>query len=337
MRQMFMALALVCVAGLVGFAEDKGEKKEEAPKFSTMRAEFLKKFQGAEDEEAKTAAMKEFGPKFLEYAQKNAKEKDAFGAVMFAIQVGAMSKNDQVQKQAIGLLKKDHLANPEIKNALPMLGRFLGAESGPFMKELMEKGSTEEIKATACSSLIEALEGKLADAKGDEAEKIKKEMAEMRKIGVEKFKMKDLFVGATLPDLKSEDLDGKAVKLSDYKGKVVVLDIWATWCPPCRAMIPHERELVERLKGKPFALISVSFDDKKETLTKFLEKEPMPWSHWFNGRKGEIGEQLNVRFFPTIFVLDGKGVIRYKGVRGKAMDKAVDALLAEMEGEKKSS
>jgi thiol-disulfide isomerase/thioredoxin len=201
----------------------------------------------------------------------------------------------------------------------------------------MEKGANEKIKAIACSSLIEAKENALAEAKAEEQDKLKKEMAELRKIGVEKFKMKDLFVGATLPDLKSEDLDGKAVKLSDHKGKVVVLDIWATWCPPCRAMIPHERELVERLKGKPFSLISVSFDDEKDTLTKFLEKEKMPWTHWFNGRKGEIGEQLNIRFFPTIFVLDGKGVIRYKGVRGPAMDKAVDALIKEIGDEKKSS
>ncbi|MFQ3593693.1 MAG: TlpA disulfide reductase family protein [Gemmataceae bacterium] len=335
MRQMFIAVALVAVAGLVGFAEDKkDDQKQETQSFTEIRNAFLKKFRGASNEEDRDAALKEYGPKFVAYAQKNPTEKDAFGAVMFAIQIGSIGKNDQITKQAVGLLKKDHLANPEIKNALPMLGRFLGSETGPFMKELMDKGGTEEIRATACSSLIEALEDKLAEAAGEEAEKIKKEMAELRKIGVEKYKMKDLFVGATMMELKSEDLDGKAVKLSDYKGKVVVLDIWATWCPPCRAMIPHERELVERLKEKPFALISVSFDDKKETLTNFLEKEPMPWVHWWNGRKGEIGEQLNIRFFPTIFVLDAKGVIRYKGVRGKAMDKAVDTLLAEMEAEK---
>ena len=335
MRQWFMALVLVAVAGLVGFAEDnKDDKKQDTSTFSEMRAEFLKKFRGADNEEARNAALKEFGPKFLAYAQQNPTNKEAFGAVLFAMQIGAISKNDQITKQAIGLLKKDHLGNPEIKNALPLLDRFLGAESGPFMKELMEKGGSDEIRATACSNLIESLEAKLAKASGEEADKIKKEMADLRKIGVEKFKMKDLFVGATLPDLKSEDLDGKAVKLSDYKGKVVVLDIWATWCPPCRAMIPHERELVKRLKDKPFALISVSFDDEKETLTKFLEKEPMPWVHWYNGRKGQIGEQLNIRFFPTIFVLDAKGVIRYKGVRGEAMDKAVDTLLAEMEADK---
>jgi thiol-disulfide isomerase/thioredoxin len=335
MRQLLFAVGLLAVACGVGYTdEDKKEEKKEVG-FVELRKEFLDKFRGAKSEDDRKAALKQYGPKFLVVAEKGGK--DAFGATMFAVQIGSMGEIAEVKSKALALLKKDHLASPELGGALPTLAQALGKDAKPLFKELMEKGANDKIKAMACSSLLEALENQLTSAKGEELEKVKKEMAEYRKIGVEKYKMKDLFVGAKMADLKSEDLDGKAVKLSDHKGKVVVLDIWATWCPPCRAMIPHERELVKKLKDKPFVLVSVSFDEEKKTLTDFLEKEKMPWVHWFNGKTGEIGEQLNVRFFPTIFVLDGKGVIRFKGVRGPAMDKAVETLLKEMEDEKKSS
>jgi thiol-disulfide isomerase/thioredoxin len=143
--------------------------------------------------------------------------------------------------------------------------------------------------------------------------------------------IRHLAIGMPAPELKSVDLDGKPVQLADLKGKVVVLDVWAVWCGPCRAMIPHQRELVKRLDGKPFALVSISVDEKREALAEFLKKEPMPWTHWYNGPDGNVIADLNVWSYPTIYVLDAKGVIRYKDVRGKLLDQAVDTLLKEIE------
>jgi thiol-disulfide isomerase/thioredoxin len=147
-----------------------------------------------------------------------------------------------------------------------------------------------------------------------------------------KYILNNLTVGKVLPDVEVQDLEGKKVKISDMRGKVVVLDIWATWCGPCRAMIPHEREMVKKLESKPFALISLSADDKKETLTGFLEKEPMPWTQWWNGSsKGAALEKYQIRFFPTIYIIDGKGVIRGKNLRGAALEKAVEGLIVQTE------
>jgi len=98
-------------------------------------------------------------------------------------------------------------------------------------------------------------------------------------------------------------------------------------------MFPHERSLVKRLEGKPFALIGVNSDTDKEDCKKKNEKEQITWRSFWNGPKGTggpISAEWNVQGWPTIYVLDHKGVIRYKNVRDKAMDAAVDALLKEV-------
>jgi len=99
-------------------------------------------------------------------------------------------------------------------------------------------------------------------------------------------------------------------------------------------MYPHERSLVKRLQGKPFALVGVNSDPDKAALQKRLQEENITWPSFWNGLKGTggpISAKWNVSGWPTIYVLDQKGVIRFKGVRGEKMDEAVDQLLAEME------
>ena len=100
------------------------------------------------------------------------------------------------------------------------------------------------------------------------------------------------------------------------------------------ATVLHERSLVKRLEGKPFALLGVSLDFSREALKKCEEKNKITWRSFFDGRGGPISKKYNIKSLPTIYVLDAKGVIRYKGVRGKALDRAVDRLLKEREGEK---
>jgi hypothetical protein len=105
-------------------------------------------------------------------------------------------------------------------------------------------------------------------------------------------------------------------------------------------MFPHERSLVKRLEGKPFALIGVNSDRNKDELKKKNEEHQVTWRSFWNGPQGTggpIAAKWGVRSWPTIYVLDHKGVIRYKGVRGEKMDAAVDKLLKEMEDEKKSA
>ena len=100
-------------------------------------------------------------------------------------------------------------------------------------------------------------------------------------------------------------------------------------------MYPHERSLVKRLADAPFALIGVNSDADKDALRPRMTEENITWRSFWNGPKGTrgpISEAWNVQSWPTIYVLDDNGVIRFKNVRGEAMDKAVDTLLAEMAG-----
>jgi hypothetical protein len=98
------------------------------------------------------------------------------------------------------------------------------------------------------------------------------------------------------------------------------------------AMVPHERSLVNRMHGRSFALLGVNLDRSRDELQQVQDRNKITWRSWYDGfRGGPITDLWHVHALPSIFVIDAKGVLRYEGVYGKDLDRAVETLLKEME------
>jgi thiol-disulfide isomerase/thioredoxin len=295
-------------------------------------------------EEVKTvfaALNKKFVPRVVKFVETDPTDKLSFDSLVWALR-----SLPDVDGKVYDLLGEHWAKDGKMKSLCQMVLFQPPAPSKGMLQKVSDKNPEKDTRGMACFALAK-LAGNEAD-KGDKKaseeairlfERVAKDygdiklnedynLGDMAKGAL--FELKNLQVGMAVPDVTSENLKGEKVALKDYKGKVVVLDIWATWCGPCKAMIPHEREMVQKLKDKPFALISISADEKKATLESFLDKESMPWTHWWNGAKGGIVKAWNVQFYPTIYVLDAKGVIRYKHIRDKELEAAVERLLAEV-------
>lgn len=142
-----------------------------------------------------------------------------------------------------------------------------------------------------------------------------------------------LGIGKPAPEIVGEDIDGVKFKLSDYRGKVVLLSFWSTTCGPCMRAVPHEREIVERLKGKPFVLVGVNSDVDKTQLKSALEKHKIGWRSFWCGDEGAesgIYKAWGVTGIPAIYLLDDKGIIRSKRPYGQGLDETLDKLISEI-------
>jgi poly(3-hydroxybutyrate) depolymerase/peroxiredoxin len=119
-------------------------------------------------------------------------------------------------------------------------------------------------------------------------------------------------IGGPAPALEGVDLDGKPIALGDYRGKVVLLSFWATWCGPCVRLIPHERALAEQFKDRPFAVVGVNGDEIEKLDRKLIETHKITWRSFRNKTpdRKSISSEWNVIAWPTLYLIDHTGTIR---------------------------
>jgi thiol-disulfide isomerase/thioredoxin len=121
------------------------------------------------------------------------------------------------------------------------------------------------------------------------------------------------WTGAAPTPFTLTDLDGKAHRLTDYKGKVLVINFWATWCKPCREEMPSMQRLQDKLAGRPFALVAVDFGESEPKIREFLQQVPVRFPILLD-RDTSIARAWRVRVLPVTFVLDAEQKIRYSVV-----------------------
>jgi thiol-disulfide isomerase/thioredoxin len=266
---------------------------------------------------------------------------------------------DGICRKAAKMLEQDHFEKPEFSWVCSRFARTPVPECDALLKEAMKRHPQRDVRGLAGLTVAMNLaragnEARRSDSGRAEAlmkqaeQDLERLVKEYASVQVGRFTLGEyaryqldeiryLSVGSLVRDVAGEDLVGQPLKLSDFRGKVVVLDFWADWCGYCRQMYPHEQELIQRFKGKPFALLGINCDDDRDTVCRTVKRKGLDWRSWWDGGPdgGRIRRDWHVDSYPTILVLDHKHVIQFKfnGAPGKELDDAVAKLVKEAQAE----
>ncbi len=137
--------------------------------------------------------------------------------------------------------------------------------------------------------------------------------------------------GTKFPDFNEKDSTGKPLSIANYKGKVVLLDFWATWCGPCVHELPNVIKTYDTHHKQGFEIIGISLDKDQEKLASFTKEKNMTWVQYFDGLvwQNKLAVKYGVNSIPATYLLDGQGTIIGKDLRGEDLENAVTKALAK--------
>ena len=129
------------------------------------------------------------------------------------------------------------------------------------------------------------------------------------------------------PNFRITTVQGQDLSLKQFAGKIVVLDFWATWCPPCRESVPELRDLTRKYDPAKLVLISISADEEEDAWHQFIAENKMTWPQYRDADK-KLVNAFTVRAYPTYLVIDGDGVITQRIVGADPKQSVVNQLVA---------
>ncbi len=275
-------------------------------------------------------------PKHPKADEAREKEQDMLG---FAIQLGDTKRVAQLEKIEQERLKDPKLSEDEKFNLLAgsvqRNAMSKKAEGMPAVLAAFEKGTRDLIKQfPKRSEVYEMLLSVAGASESDKARELATEIVNSPASDEVKAQAKSILkkmeaVGKPVA-IQFKAVDGREVDLAKMKGKVVLVDFWATWCGPCVAELPHVKEAYEKLHAKGFEIVGISFDQDKEKLEKFVAKEKMSWPQYFDGKgwQNKFGQEFGINSIPAMWLVDKKGVLRDVSARDNLAEK-VEKFLAE--------
>lgn len=145
-------------------------------------------------------------------------------------------------------------------------------------------------------------------------------------------------VGKAPLAIGKNDVDGKPIELADYKGKVLLIDFWATWCGPCMGELPNVLEVYKKYHDRGLEILGVSLDQKREAFDKITKDRGMTWRHYFDGKgwQNEVAAAWGIHSIPATFLIDHEGKIRWVNARGEGLGAAVKVLIERAEAAAKN-
>lgn len=240
-------------------------------------------------------------------------------------------------------LVKDKIDGDEIAKALPHLAKVRLLNIDSCFTDTFEKHPDPAVKALSLYSFAKYCGNNRRDEKATRCFQLLKQHFGELPFGDSNYQtaadnaiyfLENLAVGKPAPEFAGEDTDGVLFRLTDYRGKVVMLRFWGDWCPACRAMYPFERELVKKHRNKPFALIGVN-SDSLERCHDAQERDNLVWRTIWDGgtTTGPTSKIFQVKQWPTIIVIDAQGVIRLRtqGLAEDQLNELLDRLIQEAE------
>jgi peroxiredoxin len=159
-----------------------------------------------------------------------------------------------------------------------------------------------------------------------------RQITEMAQSNLEDLEtLKRLAIGSKPIPFEVKTTDGETLSLEKLRGKVVLIDFWATWCGPCRVEMPNVVKLYKKNRKKGFEIVGVSLDRSRSAMDQYVKANEMDWPQFFDGKywQNEIAMMYRVRSIPATYLIDRQGVIRYRALRGRELEAAVAKLLEE--------